>query len=69
MYLQSVPQFVIAVIAAWKLRAIAATVNPMYRERELADVLRDSGAKVLFCENGEVRTWRSAWQPVAAWCM
>ena len=52
-YLQSVPQFVIAVIAAWKLRAIAATVNPMYRERELADVLRDSGAKVLFCESGE----------------
>ena len=52
-YLQSVPQFVIAVVAAWKLRAIVVTVNPMYRERELAEVLRDSGAKVLFCENGE----------------
>ena len=52
-YLQSVPQFVIAAIAAWKLRAIVATVNPMYREREVADVLRDSGAKVLFCESGE----------------
>ena len=52
-YLQSVPQFVIATIAAWKLSAVVATVNPMYRERELTEVLRDSGAKALFCERGE----------------
>ena len=52
-YLQSVPEFVFAVIAAWKLGGIVATVNPMYRERELDEVLRDSGATVLICEANE----------------
>lgn len=52
-YLQSVPQFVLAVLAAWKLSAVVATVNPMYRERELAEVLHDSGARVLLCDDGD----------------
>ena len=52
-HLQSVPEFVFAVIAAWKLGGVVATVNPMYRERELAEVLSDSGAKVLVCEANE----------------
>jgi long-chain acyl-CoA synthetase len=44
--LQNVPQFLIAVYAAWKLGAIAVPLNPMYKERELAYFFRDSGAKV-----------------------
>jgi long-chain acyl-CoA synthetase len=44
--LQNVPQFLIAVYAAWKLAAIAVPLNPMYKETELAYFCRDSGAKV-----------------------
>ena len=43
-YLQNVPQFVIASLAAWKLGGIVVTVNPMYQSRELHEVLADSGA-------------------------
>jgi long-chain acyl-CoA synthetase len=44
--LQNVPQFLIAVYAAWKLGAIAVPLNPMYKESELAYFCRDSGARV-----------------------
>jgi long-chain acyl-CoA synthetase len=46
-YLQNVPQFVIAVIATWKAGGVVVSVNPMNKERELAYVLDDSGAAVL----------------------
>lgn len=49
LYLQNVPQFVIAQIGTWKAGGIAVSVNPMNRERELALILRDSGARVLVC--------------------
>ena len=52
-YLQNVPQFVIAALAAWKLGGIVVTVNPMYQARELHEVLTDSGARVLVCHSGE----------------
>jgi long-chain acyl-CoA synthetase len=42
--LQNVPQFVIALLAIWKLRAIAVPCNPMLRERELVGQLADCGA-------------------------
>jgi len=48
-YLQNVPQFVIALVAAWKLGAIAVPVNPMNRARELRVILADSGARILLC--------------------
>ena len=35
LYLQNVPEFVIAVVAAWKLGAIAVPVNPMLKQREV----------------------------------
>ena len=44
LYLQNVPQFVIAMLATWKAGGIAVPVNPMNRARELDAVLRDSGA-------------------------
>jgi long-chain acyl-CoA synthetase len=47
LFLQNVPQFVIATLAAWKLGAIAVPVNPMLKERELRYVLADSGAKAM----------------------
>jgi len=49
LFLQNVPQFVIALLAAWKLGAIAVPVNPMLKERELRYVLGDSGAKAMVC--------------------
>lgn len=52
-YLQNVPQFVIASLAAWKLGGIVVTVNPMYQSRELHEVLVDSGSRVLVCHAGE----------------
>jgi long-chain acyl-CoA synthetase len=48
-YLQNMPQFVIAQVATWKAGGIMVPVNPMSRARELTYVLRDSGAKVLLC--------------------
>ena len=47
LYLQNVPQFLIAQIGTWKAGGIAVSINPMYRDRELAELLTDSGATVL----------------------
>jgi long-chain acyl-CoA synthetase len=44
LYLQNVPQFVVAMVATWKAGAILVPVNPMYKARELAVILEDSGA-------------------------
>ncbi len=41
LYLQNVPQFVIGLVAAWKAGAIAVSINPMNRERELGLLLGD----------------------------
>ncbi|MBI4694923.1 MAG: AMP-binding protein [Gammaproteobacteria bacterium] len=46
-YLQNVPQFVLTMLAAWKLGAIMVSVNPMLRHKEVALILDDSGAKAL----------------------
>ncbi|OXM73346.1 MULTISPECIES: class I adenylate-forming enzyme family protein [Amycolatopsis] len=58
-YAQNVPQFVIAQVGTWKAGGIAVPVNPMNRERELGQLLADSGATVLV-------TLQSLWQEVAA---
>jgi long-chain acyl-CoA synthetase len=59
LFLQNVPQFVVGLIAAWKLGCIAVPVNPMLKERELSYVLRDSGARGLIC-------LQELWNSVAA---
>jgi long-chain acyl-CoA synthetase len=46
-FMQNVPQFVIAQIGTWKAGGIAVSSNPMYKERELRELLADSGATVL----------------------
>ena len=50
-YLQNTPQFLIAVLAAWKLGGSVVTINPMNREYELAKLLRDAQPRVLICED------------------
>jgi long-chain acyl-CoA synthetase len=52
LYLQNVPQFVIALVGTWKLGGIAVSVSPMNREREVTLLLRDSGATALVCLDG-----------------
>src|ERR1700679_3496282 len=47
LYLQNVPQFLIAMLGTWKARGLAVAVNPMNRQRELELILADSGASVL----------------------
>lgn len=47
LYLQNDPQYVIAMLAAWRLGAIAVPCNPMLRHRELAHHLQDAGATAL----------------------
>jgi long-chain acyl-CoA synthetase len=46
-YLQNVPQFVIAMVATWKAGGVMVSINPMSRTRELSYLLKDSGATVL----------------------
>jgi long-chain acyl-CoA synthetase len=46
-FLQNVPQYPIALLAAWKLGAIAVACNPMLRGAELAKQLDDAGAETL----------------------
>jgi long-chain acyl-CoA synthetase len=46
-YLQNVPQFVVAMVAAWKAGGVMVSINPMSRTRELSYLLKDSGATVL----------------------
>ncbi|ROO85387.1 long-chain acyl-CoA synthetase [Actinocorallia herbida] len=52
LYLQNVPQFVVALLGVWKAGGIVVSVNPMYRPRELDELLRDSGAKAVVCLEG-----------------
>lgn len=47
LYLQNDPQYVIAMLAAWRLGASVVACSPMLRHRELAHHLEDSGATVL----------------------
>jgi long-chain acyl-CoA synthetase len=48
-YLQNVPQVVLAVLAIWKCGAVVVPCNPMLRDRELVKILRSSGCLALIC--------------------
>ncbi len=48
-YLQNVPQFVLAMVATWKAGGIMVSINPMNKTRELELLLSDSGSSVLVC--------------------
>jgi long-chain acyl-CoA synthetase len=49
-YLQNIPQVMVAVLAIWKCGAVVVPCNPMLRERELGKILRSSGCLVLICQ-------------------
>ena len=49
LYLQNNPAFVVGLLGAWKAGGAAVAVNPMNKERELAYLLSDSGARALLC--------------------
>jgi long-chain acyl-CoA synthetase len=57
-YLQNVPQFAIAMLAAWKTGGIMVSVNPMLKQKEVTTLLADSGAVALI-------TLESLWNEVA----
>ncbi|HXX72115.1 MAG TPA: long-chain fatty acid--CoA ligase [Candidatus Acidoferrales bacterium] len=46
-YLPNVPQFVIAYYGALRAGAIVVACSPLYKEREIGHILKDSGAKVI----------------------
>ncbi len=48
-YLQNIPQFLVAMLGTWKAGGAMVSVNPMNRQRELDYMLKDSGATVLVC--------------------
>jgi len=47
LYLPNIPQFVIAYYGALRIGAVVVAVSPLYKERELAHILTDSGAKII----------------------
>ncbi|GAA1970451.1 AMP-binding protein [Amycolatopsis minnesotensis] len=61
--LQNIPQFVLALLGAWKAGGVAVPVNPMYRERELTHVFTDAGVRAVVCSP---RAWRDRIAAVAA---
>ena len=58
LYLQNVPQFVIAMLGTWKAGGIVVSTSPMLKHKELAAQLNDSGASTLI-------TLESLWSKVA----
>src|SRR5262245_43020309 len=54
-YLQNVPDFVIALVACWKAGGIAVPINPMNREREVRLLLADATPSALICHDGLYR--------------
>ena len=57
-YLQNVPQFLIAMVATWKAGGIMVSVSPMLKHSELRAQLTDSGAAALI-------TFESLWHEIA----
>lgn len=47
LYLQNMPQYVIALLAIWKLNAIAVPLNPMLTPAEVSKLLADATPRVL----------------------
>ena len=48
-FLQNLPQFVLSLIALWKVGAVVVPINPMLKQRELGYILSDSGARFIVC--------------------
>jgi long-chain acyl-CoA synthetase len=53
-YLQNVPQYLIALIGIWKAGAIAVPINPMYRKGELRRLVDDCRPDVIILAHADV---------------
>lgn len=60
-HMQNMPQYMITVLAVWKLGAVAVPINPMLRPTELDYQLNDCGAIVLVALDS---LWRDAGRDV-----
>lgn len=61
LYMQNVPQWVIALVGAWKAGLTVVCVNPMNKSAELAYILRDSGARVIVSDPDLYSVVRDVW--------
>ncbi|MDJ0344550.1 AMP-binding protein [Streptomyces sp. H10-C2] len=52
--LQNIPQFVIALLGAWKAGGTVVPVNPMYKTHELTHILSDADVRAIVCSD---RAW------------
>ncbi|MGB9802639.1 AMP-binding protein [Desulfofundulus sp.] len=46
-FMQNCPQYIIAILATWRIGAVAVTANPMFKEDELAYQLKDSESETI----------------------
>ncbi|WSA82210.1 AMP-binding protein [Streptomyces sp. NBC_01799] len=61
--LQNSPQFVLALLGAWKAGATVVPLNPMYKSGEVGHVLKDAEVTALICAD---RAWESYLRETAA---
>ncbi|MFF1841682.1 AMP-binding protein [Streptomyces sp. NPDC058232] len=61
--LQNSPQFVLALLGAWKAGATVVPLNPMYKSGEVGHVLKDAEVTALICAD---RAWESYLRDTAA---
>lgn len=61
--LQNSPQFVLALLGAWKAGATVVPLNPMYKSAEVGHVLKDAEVTALICAD---RAWKAYLRDTAA---
>ncbi|MEU1469718.1 AMP-binding protein [Streptomyces sp. NPDC005761] len=61
--LQNSPQFVLALLGAWKAGATVVPLNPMYKSAEVGHVLKDAEVTALICSD---RAWEAYLRDTAA---
>ncbi|MFD5068758.1 class I adenylate-forming enzyme family protein [Streptomyces sp. NPDC058369] len=61
--LQNSPQFVLALLGAWKAGATVVPLNPMYKSAEVGHVLKDAEVTALICAD---RAWEAYLRDTAA---
>ncbi|WP_406098434.1 class I adenylate-forming enzyme family protein [Streptomyces sp. NBC_01013] len=61
--LQNSPQFVLALLGAWKAGATVVPLNPMYKSAEVGHVLKDADVTALICSD---RAWEAYLRDTAA---
>ncbi|MET8797191.1 AMP-binding protein [Nocardia sp. NPDC004568] len=58
-HLQNIPQYALVLLAIWKLGAIALLLNPMYRGRELRELVTDAEPVGIITTDRDVRQVRA----------